>query len=482
METANNLINALTEYLVEQEERYQELSGRIGELEGGGEPIDPPVDPTQPTVTIVNRGNLNPGYRGHFEAIIEGVTDDEIEKVVFKVEEQENVEKNYPYESWPIIPQNDFEVSAKIYLSGGAASIVGSQNFQVSDTPGNGGGSSGATSDIAEFNTFVTESDGTYYTLNADNETAETKSESQVEALFNTTHSHMGKPDNRCAVEAVPGLTNRQGFSFIINSESGGFGDRFATHKTNGLNENDIDYYPQASELASYSELYFDSAAMPMRTHFKCSSFSSASPPGDGTNTTDGSVRTTDPGEAELVRWEFYDKHSQPLNDPENKGDVMKLYFNGTNTNWSQSDYDNLMDTSGYIIMGMATYCAHPMTYRWQNMIYPCKPDANGLPTTERLLIPTDTLIKSWVIWKSNTVVNGVGQYDGSAKWWLQIPGIHNGEPFQAAIVENFLWVTGQDLIIESGGVGAYFNNGDEPNQDNRFFVVKDEIYYKSYA
>ena len=180
----------------------------------------------------------------------------------------------------------------------------------------------------------------------------------------------------------------------------------------------------------------------------------------------------------------------------------MKLYFNGTNTNWSQSDYDNLMDTQpsdnnghpvGYLVMGAATYCAHPMTYEYQNMIYPCKPDANGLPTTERLLMPTDRLIKSWMIWTPNTVVNGTGQYDGEFKWWLQIDDIvdeqgnvlysyNEGEPFQAAIVENFLWVDGQPLVIESGGVGAYFNPGDEPNSDNQFFVLKDEIYYKDYA
>jgi hypothetical protein len=237
-----------------------------------------------------------------------------------------------------------------------------------------------------------------------------------------------------------------------------------------------------------------------MRTHYKCSSFSSDSPPASGSNTKDGSVRTTDPGKAELVRWEFYDKNSQPLNDPERKGDVMKLYFNGTNTNWSQSDYDNLMDTQpsdnnghpvGYLVMGAATYCAHPMTYEFQNMIYPCKPDSNGLPTPERLLIPTDRLIKSWMIWTPNTVVNGVGQYDGGFKWWLQIDDIvdeqgnvlysyNEGQPFQAAILENFLWVTGQPLVIESGGVGAYFNPGDQPNNNNQFFVLKDEIYYKA--
>ncbi len=447
-----------------------------------GDPIDPPINPELGEVEIVSNRALIAGSEGFFEARVSGSLD--IEAVEFFLNnERVNIERNYKYESKFTIPKGKFEVSVKVVFKNGAGTLTDSKVFSTEAGSGGGSGGSGGSGgegvspEITEFNDFVAANPNRYYTLDGDTETERVLSEVEVEALFNIGAVHMGKPDSRARIEAVPGLTNRKAFTFIMNNESGGFGDRLDTHKRQGIANPPL--YPEAKGIARYMELYFNKDRHSMRTHYKSSSITSELTPTDGSNTFDGvTVREGEPGRAECVCIEHYAKASQLQSDPNRKGDVMKLYL-GEHSTWTNEDYA-LIDTPEYMVFGMGVYCAHPMTYIHQNMIYPCKPGADGLPTANRLLMPTNKLIKSWIVVTPNTVVNGEGQYDGGMKWWLQIDGIHNGEPFLAAILENFMWTTGQEWIIRSVSNGAYFNTSDTPSNTNQYYVLKDIVNYKT--
>jgi hypothetical protein len=190
----------------------------------------------------------------------------------------------------------------------------------------------------------------------------------------------------------------------------------------------------------------------------------------------------------------FYNKASQT--NPDDKGDMMSAYF-GQQTYWGTAD-KALIDSESDLgfVVGAAFYEAHPGIladgssfnyYNYERMLYPCKPDSEGNPTPERFLMPTDKLIKSWVIWNANTLTENEegfleGNYDGTFYWWLQIDGVNGGEPWLAGIVTNRLWTTGQRLEIGQAGFGAYFNQNDAPNDVNGFFVLRDIIYYQAYT
>ena len=335
---------------------------------------------------------------------------------------------------------------------------------------------------VAHYESFVAKATGTYYDMNADLEELGVCSEAQLERMFNTGAVHMGSPSNRARIVEVPGLPGRKAFTWEMGPSSAGFGNRFSTHKTNA---GDSTFYPRAKAVASYTEFMHATQGdytITMDKHVKTSSITTVDgPPEPGSNSTNGQLRTSQPGRAEAGRFCYY--HSGSQTSPDKKGDLGARHA-GQPTWWRKEDEASLSkpaDMRRKKIVGGAFYAAEPMTYDFQNMLYSMVPDQNGQPTAERFMLPSDELIRSWIILEPNTVqADGTPDANGTYHWYLQIDSMNGGEPFLAAVLENFRFTQGKPMIIDSVSLGAYFNSSDKPSEANHILVLRDLVHYEA--
>ena len=75
---------------------------------------------------------------------------------------------------------------------------------------------------------------------------------------------------------------------------------------------------------------------------------------------------------------------------------------------------------------------------------------------------------------------DGTPDANGTYHWYLQLESMNGGEPFLAAVLENFRFTQGKPMIIDSVSLGAYFNSSDKPSEANHILVLRDLVHYEA--
>ena len=471
MDKANQLINALTEYLVEQEQRYlyiqeqiQGLDSRITKLEEAD-----PVDPVDPTIEIIGKGSLKPGDNGVFEAIMSDTETDQILKVEFFVNGQiENVEFNAPYESWPVIPYADFTIGARFYLNDGSMAMQ-EKGFAVDQSGGGGNPPPDVSADA--YDKFVEESDGSWFAWKASDLTVGDYSGDAIADLYNSSDQKTGNPKTRATAEDVPEFGGARMLNVYGNQDSSNYSNRLAIPK-------DAEYQA-ASEVAVKLQLGFlkhNETGIPgvdRRTYkpFHWKGFGIqpvGGPPPSGSNP------VIQRGKCEFVLQSHYGFNAV---SGTNKGDQTAVEL-GQPTAYGDAVKSN---PDAYYFHQVGLY-AHDVTdYKYQSQIFPTVPDADGNMTSERLAFTFDQVYTHFFIIKGNTFVDGDDQQDGQFTWILQSDSLNNGEPFVTAKLTGRSFTTGSAAQFARGGMGMYINPGDQQPKNTfyGFFVGEHETYYK---
>lgn len=481
MDKATQLINDLTEYLIEKEQRYQQLSWRIGELENSGaDPVDPPADPVDPTgeISIFSKGSLTPGTSGVFEATMEGVDLKEVDKVEFFVNDQfENTEKNSPFESWPTIPDSDFTVSVVFTLDdGGVAS--GTQSFVVEAAAPPADpvvGTPPSEVSVEAYDQFVDEADGQWFGWKGSDLSLGAYNGEALKTLYNGQDQKTGNPSTRAVVEDVPEFGGVRMMNVFGNQNSSNFSNRLAIPKSG-------EYQPGSQVAIKMVKGYLKhnqtgNASVDRRTykpfHWKGYGIQPVGGPPPSGNTVGNPVQAA--GKCEFVLNSHYSFNAIKGT---NKGDQTAVEL-GQPTSYGSAV---LANPGAYYFEQVGLY-AHDVTdYKYQSQIFPTVPDADGNMTTERLAFNYGEVYQHFFIIKGNTFVNGVDQKDGEFIWILQNDNLNGGEPFVTAKLTNRSFTIGQPVQFARGGMGMYINPGDQKPSGMHygFFIGEHSTHYKA--
>lgn len=351
---------------------------------------------------------------------------------------------------------------------------------------------------ISTWNSFVQNSDGSWYEFDASNTNLSNGfvSESDIENAFNASDAFMGlkykntrfKFESNVPEMGIPGL-----LAFTpTGANNANYQERIAVPKSK-----DKDYTP-AREVAVRMDYFLinpgaskaGNVDTDIRTyypepHVKRNGLSThISRPGPGTNP------VPDGKGCEFVLLSQYGPNTYNNNFPYgNKGDVYGQSLpQGFTTFDLTGQYESFNPNSNTYrkdrtVFAVGLY-AHDVTdYSYQSQIYPCYPGTNI-----RLTFPSNELIQNRFLIGLNTTTNGVSNQDGYFHWWIKIPSINNGQWFLAATLTGRDFTGNVAMNLANLGIGQY-NGGngkgyylDDGKTANGLWYSNMSVYYKNGA
>lgn len=350
---------------------------------------------------------------------------------------------------------------------------------------------------IAEANSFISNKTGSWYEFEASSSGLSTGmvDEAGMRTLLNASDSFVGlssASSTRHYFESqVSEMSNIPGLLQYYDSgaNSANFYERISIPKSK-----DVDYV-DATEVCAEIDFFFldgttktGTVSTDRRTyrpdpHTKRNGLTtSVNQPGPGDNP------GSDGNGFEAVLMSQYAPDTFNNNFPfGNKGDEFAYELGVANTTFDLSGTYESFSTSSdeytkrRMILAIGLYATDiDSDYEYQVQTFPCYPGTNI-----RMTFEPDTLYKMKYVIGMNTVTDGVSNGDGYLRWFIQSPGINNGDWFLASYLNNKNWTGNVEMQLRNLPLGIYYGGSgsgeylDNGNTANGIWYSKFATHYK---